>query len=210
VWVSRIHLARSLPCWFFIIFLWRILIVGKRNSGFVFYWMEKNRQYVCRKKTMINKKTSLCPPCLKNYIMKAPSEFQSVVNSGIDQRELWWIFFILRQTPYVLFVFLVMTNVLISLQVYFTVYEQLKGILSDGWFLKIFLCFVLLSEIWRMSSSVELFVLIYFKTFCSNIVVDGDGQLSVSANMVAAAGAGAATATVTNPLWVVKTRLQVS
>jgi hypothetical protein len=61
-----------------------------------------------------------------------------------------------------------------------------------------------------MSSSVELFVLIYFKTFCSNIVVDGDGQLSVSANMVAAAAAGAATATVTNPLWVVKTRLQVS
>ena len=136
-----------MPCWFFIIFLWRNLIVGKRNSGFVFYWMEKNRQYVCRKKTMINKKTSLCPPCLKNYIMKAPSEFQSVVNSGIDQRELWWIFFILRQTPYVLFVFLVMTNVLISLQVYFTVYEQLKGILSDGWFLKsFFLCFVLLSS----------------------------------------------------------------
>ncbi|XP_034902614.1 nicotinamide adenine dinucleotide transporter 1, chloroplastic [Populus alba] len=53
--------------------------------------------------------------------------------------------------------------------VYFTVYEQLKGILSD---------------------------------------VDGDSQLSVSANMVAAAGAGAATATATNPLWVVKTRLQ--
>lgn len=67
--------------------------------------------------------------------------------------------------------FLVMTNVLISLQVYFTVYEQLKGILSD---------------------------------------MDGDSQLSVSANMVAAAGAGAATATATNPLWVVKTRLQVS
>lgn len=53
--------------------------------------------------------------------------------------------------------------------VYFTTYEQLKGLL------------------------------------CSN---DTNHQLSIVSNVIAASGAGAATTIATNPLWVVKTRLQ--
>ncbi|WCJ24480.1 Mitochondrial substrate carrier family protein [Euphorbia peplus] len=54
---------------------------------------------------------------------------------------------------------------------------------------------------------------VYFSTYehLKGLLVShgsGDGQLTVGANMIAAAGAGAATSIATNPLWVVKTRLQ--
>ena len=53
-------------------------------------------------------------------------------------------------------------------------------------------------------------ILISTKIIHCDVSDDNAGQLTIGANMVAAASAGAATAITTNPLWVVKTRLQVS
>ncbi|XP_050132767.1 nicotinamide adenine dinucleotide transporter 2, mitochondrial-like isoform X1 [Malus sylvestris] len=76
--------------------------------------------------------------------------------------------------------------------VYFTVYEQLKGLLhTHGWFFQMWL------------KSLCLSLIISYET-----PVHGIGELTIGENMIAAAGAGAATAISTNPLWVVKTRLQ--
>jgi len=52
--------------------------------------------------------------------------------------------------------------------------------------------------------------LVSFTIHCCHFVGDSDNQLTFGENMLAAAGAGAATSIATNPLWVVKTRLQVS
>ncbi|RVX12651.1 Nicotinamide adenine dinucleotide transporter 2, mitochondrial [Vitis vinifera] len=85
--------------------------------------------------------------------------------------------------------------------VYFTVYQKLKDVLHSH---------ALIS--YNLLRLVKFVVLVgwfdCFKHFYCNAAVDSSSQLTIGANVIAASGAGAATAITTNPLWVVKTRLQ--
>lgn len=91
-----------------------------------------------------------------------------------------------------------------SLQVYFTVYGHLKELLHTYGRSHI------ASEIAAHEDCEEFSFGLILHIFCNHTEGSNNSdQLSIGSNMVAAAGAGAATSIATNPLWVVKTRLQV-
>ena len=90
------------------------------------------------------------------------------------------------------------------MQVYFTVYGHLKELLHTYGMSHT------ASEIAVRKECKEFYFGMILHIFCNYTEGSNNSdQLSIGSNMVAAAGAGAATSIATNPLWVVKTRLQV-
>ncbi|XP_030512104.1 nicotinamide adenine dinucleotide transporter 1, chloroplastic-like isoform X1 [Rhodamnia argentea] len=108
--------------------------------------------------------------------------------------------------------------------VYFMVYERLKGLVhSHGWLSQYHLRnnrsrYKLLFDYihqhfedyicWKPNRFMYTWSFDLIKRLMSLDAVDNGDQVSTGTNMIAAVGAGAAQAITTNPLWVVRTRLQ--
>ncbi|GMP83434.1 hypothetical protein CsSME_00037349 [Camellia sinensis var. sinensis] len=66
------------------------------------------------------------------------------------------------------------------------------------------------NPLWVVKTRLQVYFTVYgYLKDLLHTHVNNSGQLTFGANMIAASGAGAVTAIAANPLWVVKTRLQV-